>query len=282
VASRPPTGGRGFARTSGGGRRGAGGGRGCSRAAPCSRRPGSLLARPRRWAAGLGDGGAARARRALLPGARRVAGPPSREPVRPDHPRQRPLHRRRAPRRAAGVVVRRRLRPDALLPVRGGRRRLAPDGARRLRAVRGGGLPALQALVRRVLLPAPPRRDARRRRPLLRRLDAGGASARSRSCAASATASCPPTCRSSSAAAPPLGRARARLPALPPRPLRRVQPALRPGHAVRHPVRRPHRVDPDVAAAAGALGVRLEGGAGVARGAADRDFLRPRDWLATL
>ena len=43
---------------------------------------------------------------------------------------------------------------------------------------------------------------------------------------------------------------------LAPRPLRRVQPALRSRHHVRPQDRRAHRVDPDVAAAAGALGVR--------------------------
>ena len=47
------------------------------------------------------------------------------------------------------------------------------------------------------------------------------------------------------------------VPALPPRPLRRIQSGLRPRHALRAPVRRPHRIDPDVAAAARALGIRL-------------------------
>ena len=49
-------------------------------------------------------------------------------------------------------------------------------------------------------------------------------------------------------------RARARLPGVPPRPLRRVQPRLGPRHAVRPAVGRPHRGDPDVAAAARASG----------------------------
>src|SRR3546814_11376131 len=52
-------------------------------------------------------------------------------------------------------------------------------------------------------------------------------------------------------------RTRAPVPALPARPLRRVQPAVGPRHAVRDPVRRPQRVDPDEPAAAGALGIRL-------------------------
>ena len=48
-------------------------------------------------------------------------------------------------------------------------RALAPHRARRLRAVRRRRLPALQEVVRRVLLPAAPRRAARHRRALLRR-----------------------------------------------------------------------------------------------------------------
>ncbi|MCK7470292.1 MAG: coproporphyrinogen III oxidase [Desulfomicrobium escambiense] len=50
-----------------------------------------------------------------------------------------------------------------------------------------------------------------------------------------------------------LRRARARIPALPARALCRVQPGLRPGHAVRPAIGRAHRIDPDVAAAARAL-----------------------------
>ena len=55
-----------------------------------------------------------------------------------------------------------------------------------------------------------------------------------------------------------LRRARARLPGLPPRPLRRVQPRLGPRHAVRPAIGRAHRIDPDVAAAAGAVALRLD------------------------
>ncbi len=65
-----------------------------------------------------------------------------------------------------------------------------------------------------------------------------------------------------------LRRARARVPAVAARALRGVQPGARPRHAVRPADRRAHRVDPDVAAAARALGVRLDAGAGVARGCA--------------
>ena len=60
----------------------------------------------------------------------------------------------------------------------------------------------------------------------------------------------PPTCRSSQRRRDiALRRARARLPGLPARPLRRVQPGLRPRHAVRPAVGRAHREHPDVDAA---------------------------------
>src|SRR6185312_14422829 len=52
-------------------------------------------------------------------------------------------------------------------------------------------------------------------------------------------------------------RTRARVPAVPPRPLRGVQPGLRPRHAVRPAVGRAHGIHPDEPAAAGALRVRL-------------------------
>src|SRR5262245_60984494 len=52
------------------------------------------------------------------------------------------------------------------------------------------------------------------------------------------------------------------------RSLRRVQPDLRPGHAVRTQDPGPYRVDPDVAAAAGALGLRRDGHSRFSRGRA--------------
>ena len=52
-----------------------------------------------------------------------------------------------------------------------------------------------------------------------------------------------------------LRRTAARVSALPARPLRRVQPDLRPRHSVRVAVRRADGIDTDVSAAAGALGV---------------------------
>ena len=71
---------------------------------------------------------------------------------------------------------------------------LAPFGAR--------PAPALQALVRRVLLPQAPQRAARRRRHLLRRLLRARLRARLRRCCARwAMRSSAPTCRSSSAGA---------------------------------------------------------------------------------
>ena len=62
-------------------------------------------------------------------------------------------------------------------------------------------------------------------------------------------------------------RARAQLPAVSSRALCRIQSRLRPRHFVRPAVRRSHRIDPDVAAAARALGIRLASAAGLARSA---------------
>ena len=73
--------------------------------------------------------------------------------------------------------------------------------------------------------------------------------------------------------APPrraLGRARAPLAAPAPRPLRRVQPDLRSRDPVRPQDRRADRVDPDVPAARGALGVRRSRPSPAAR--------KPRRW----
>ena len=67
------------------------------------------------------------------------------------------------------VVVRRRHGPDAVLRLRRGRRPLPPRLPRRAGAVRRRRACALQALVRRVLLPQAPQRAARHRRHLLRR-----------------------------------------------------------------------------------------------------------------
>src|ERR1700733_14302708 len=66
----------------------------------------------------------------------------------------------------------------------------------------------------------------------------------------------------------PLGRARAQFPAVPARPLCRVQPALRPRYIVRAAVARPHRVDLHVHASARALGLRLAAATRIAGGTA--------------
>ena len=136
---------------------------------------------------------------------------------------------------------------------------------------------ALQEMVRRVLLPAAPPGAARRRRHLLRLPRRRLRQRCSPSSATAATPSSTPTCRSSRRRKDePYTRAASALPGVPPRPLRRVQPDLRPRHALRPEDGRPHRVDPDVAAAAGALAVRLPPRARHARGGVVRVYLKPR------
>jgi coproporphyrinogen III oxidase len=81
--------------------------------------------------------------------------------------------------RQPGGVVRRRHGPDALLRrSRKTRAALPPHLPRRAGAVRRRPVPALQDLVRRVLLPQAPQRAARHRRHLLRRLRRTGLRAR--------------------------------------------------------------------------------------------------------
>src|SRR5204863_6672725 len=63
---------------------------------------------------------------------------------------------------------------------------------------------------------------------------------------------------------------RASLAGAAPRPLRRVQPGLRPRHAVRARDRRPHRVDPGVDAAGRRVELRARASAGQPRGGAAR------------
>ena len=155
-------------------------------------------------------------------------------------------------------MVRRRRRPDALLSRTARTWSTSTAPGRRLRPPRAGGrLRALQEVVRRLLLPAAPQRDARRRRHLLR-LSATrrGARLRLRARRGRRFPAGLPADRAPAQVDEPIRRARAAVSGAPPRPLRRVQPDLRPRHAVRPQDRRPHRVDPDVAAAAGALGLR--------------------------
>src|SRR5690606_25752517 len=66
------------------------------------------------------------------------------------------------------------------------------------------------------------------------------------------------------------GRAGEDLPALPPRPLRGIQPGLRPGYLVRPAKRWSHRVDLDVTAAHRKMGLRLASGSGQPGGRTDR------------
>ena len=90
-----------------------------------------------------------------------------------------------------------------------------------------------------------------------------------------------PTGPSSSGAGPGLWRQRAAIPVVSPWALCRVQPGIRPGHLVWHSaVGRPYRGDPDVAAAAGALGVRLQPDPGSREAELTEFYLRDRDWLA--
>ncbi len=111
-----------------------------------------------RFPASVGHGGPARAGRQVLPCARRFARHSPAQSVRADQPRERALFHRRG-RRVRRLVVRRRVRSDALLRLRGGRGALAPHGPRCQRRA----LPAFQAMVRRLLLPEAPQRGPRRR-----------------------------------------------------------------------------------------------------------------------
>ena len=98
-----------------------------------------------------------------------VARVPSAQSVRADDACERALLDRLPADRPRGLVVRRRLRPHALLPVRRGRAALASNRARRVPAVRRRHLREIQGLVRPLFLPAASERDARRRRIVLRR-----------------------------------------------------------------------------------------------------------------
>src|SRR5690606_4978345 len=143
-----------------------------------------------------------------------------------------------------------------------------PHRPRGLRAARPRRLPPLQEGVRRVLLPRPPRRAARHRRAVLRRSRRAGLPDLPRVLEERRRA-LPARVRADRGT--PQGdavrRARAELPALPARPLRRIQPRVRPRHALRPPVGRPCGVDPRLDAAARGLALRLEARAGLAGGA---------------
>ncbi len=132
-------------------------------------RRGQFLPRARREPAALGVRVPAGARRPLVPGAGRFAGAAPEEPACADGASQRPFLRGREERQRARVVVRRRHGFDALLSPRRGRAPLPSHLPRCAGAVRRRRLPALQEVVRRVLLHQAPRRAARHRRDILRR-----------------------------------------------------------------------------------------------------------------
>ena len=228
-----------------------------------------LLARPRRAPAAVGERRAAAARRPRVRGDGHFAGAASGQSACADRAHEPAPVRREKGRRRCDLVVRRRHGPDALLRLRRGRRAFPPLLPRCAGAVRRRLLSALQALVRRIL-PAPAsQRAARRRRNLFRRLERSGL--RPQLCADSQRRRwLPRRLRADPAAAQgsAVRRARARIPDLSPRPLRRVQPRLRSRHAVRTAVERPHRGDPDVAAAGRQLALRLAPRAGERRGEA--------------
>ena len=214
-----------------------------SKAARCSSAAAAASRTCAGRAAAVGDAAPARAGRRAVRGDGRLAGVPSAQPVRADGAHERAHARRAAGRRRAGVLVRRRHGPDAVLRLRGRRASLPPRLPRRAGAVRRRQVPALQ--------------------------DAGATSTSSSSTATSRAASAasssttsPSRLRAAASrmmravgdaflpaylpivAAPQghaLRRARARLPALPARPLRRVQPGVGPRHALRPAVGRAHR-----------------------------------------
>src|SRR5688572_10378027 len=215
-------------------------------------------------AATVGERPAAGAFRQVMAGHGRVAGAAPGEPVLPHRASQRALLRRRG-----GVVVRRRDGPHAVLRLRGGRAPLSPLLPGRAGAVRCALLPALQVLVRPVFPSQAPRRATRHRRHLLRRSRRGRLRCLVR--AGAIGGRCVPWRLSAdrrAAQGDAVRRARARVPALPQGPLRRVQPGTRPRHAFRLAVGRPGRVDPDVHAAARRMALRLDPRAGLAGGKA--------------
>ena len=178
------------------------------------------------------------------------------------------------------AVVRRRRRPDAVLPLPRGRRPLPPHleagvctrhaAAGRLRRASRSGATTTSSC-----------RTAASR----------AASAASSSTTSKATSKrCSPSCatrrrlpRRVPADRPPaqgraVHRASSGLPGVPPRPLRRVQPALRPRHDLRPEDRRPHRVDPDVAAAASSAGCTTTTPSPARARRSCTSYLKPRDW----
>ena len=167
------------------------------------------------------------------------------QPARPRGPHEHPLPDHDE------ALVRRRRRPQPGDPLRRGHRGLPRPPARRLRRPRPDLLSALFQMGRRIFLASPPRRRARRRRHLLRpsrrpfRRPFRLHPRRRRSVPRHLPAARP------QADGHALHRRGHGAPARLPRPLRRVQPALRPRHPVRPQDRRQHRRHPDEPAAAG-------------------------------
>ena len=228
---------------------------GCSPTARCSNRPGSISPTCTGRPAALGHartGPNWRGASFEALGVSLVIHP--RNPYVPtSHANVRFFMRRKAGRRT-GLVVRRRLRSHAVLRFRGrrvhwhrtARAACAPSGRMSTRASRSGATTTSSSSTAT---------NRAASAGCSSTISTSGASTRaSPSCAASATITCRPICRIvQNAQGHALRRARARVPAVPARALRRVQPGLRPRHAVRPAVRRAHRIDPDVAAAAGAV-----------------------------
>ncbi|CAA9527437.1 MAG: Coproporphyrinogen III oxidase, aerobic, partial [uncultured Sphingomonas sp.] len=143
------------------------------------------------------------------------------------------------------ALVRRRRGPQSRDPLPGGHRRLSRGAQARLRPARPRALPPLRQVGGGLFLAAPPGRRAGRRRHLLR--PAGGRVRRQFRLHPGGRGSLPGGVPAARAAphGPAVRRSRPRPPARVPRPLRRVQPPLRPRHAVRAQDRRQRRRHPD-------------------------------------
>src|SRR4029079_5955878 len=167
------------------------------------------------------------------------------------------------------LVVWRRHGPDALLRQCRGRDPLSPYLPRSAGAVWRRRPRALQEMVRRLFLSQAQEGAARRRRHLLRRPERRRLRALSLA-DAKRRRSFPRRLRADprTAIRHALRRAGTGLPAVPPRPLRRIQSGMGSRHVVRPAVEWPRRSHIDVDAPAGALALRLAARARVAGGRA--------------
>ncbi len=128
-----------------------------------------FLACARRSPSAVGKRGSAATVWPRLRGDGRVAGAASAQSVPAHGAHERAPVRRGRQRRRAGLVVRRRHGPDAVLRLRRGRHALSPRMPRCACAIRRRLPRAFQALVRRVFLSQAPQRATWRRRYLFRR-----------------------------------------------------------------------------------------------------------------